>query len=101
MGWKMGGCGQGSEGDARCGRAGGGCGQGGREMVKGEMGDGRWEMGDGRWEMGGVGWKKGNGRGGVEEGECVGRAGGEDVGRQGGRWEMWQGEGCGREMVRW
>ncbi len=62
-----------------CGRAGGGGGVG-RE--------------GGRWER-----EMGNGRGGVEEGECVGRAGGEDVGRQGGRWEMedvaW------REMVRW
>lgn len=46
MGWKMGGCGQGSEVDARCGRAGGGCGQGGR---------------DGRWEMGGCGRAGGGG----------------------------------------
>jgi len=40
----------------------------------------------GRWER-----EMGNGRGGVEEGECVGRAGGEGVGWGGVKWEMGNG----------
>jgi len=45
----------------------------------------------GRWER-----EMGNGRGGVEEGECVGRAGGEGVGWGGVKWEMGNGRGVWR-----
>ncbi len=60
------------------------CGEGGREDVAGRQ---AWRCGR---EIGNRTWNMGNG---MEDGRMW--AG------QGGRWEMWQGEGCGREMVRW